>query len=146
MEYNNLIDKYLEKYGNPETERFVDLSLDFVDEMHSILEEKGISQKDLAKRMNKSAAEVSKWLSGNHNMTFKSIAKLSVALNEDIILTTKKAKKLFTGCETNVINLGVQHSLNKNCAHNHWSFDFSSTEPSITTIDCKKTARLAYGW
>jgi methylmalonyl-CoA mutase cobalamin-binding domain/chain len=45
------------------------------------------TQKELAARMGKTEAEVSRWLNELHNLTVKSIAKLEVALGEDIILT-----------------------------------------------------------
>lgn len=95
MEYNNIIEEYWEEYGDPETEAFVSLSMDFIDEVHDILERKGWSQKDLAKALDKSPAEVSKWLSGFHNMTFKSLAKLRVALDKDILVSETEAKKKY---------------------------------------------------
>jgi transcriptional regulator with XRE-family HTH domain len=44
-----------------------------------------MTQKDLAKKMGKTEAEVSVWLSGQHNFTLKTLAKISVALEEDLI-------------------------------------------------------------
>ena len=41
-----------------------------------LLSDKGLKQKDLADKMGKSEAEVSKWLSGTHNFTLRSIAKI----------------------------------------------------------------------
>jgi len=38
-------------------------------------------------KLNKSNAEISKWLSGQHNLTVKSIAKIEEALGEEIITT-----------------------------------------------------------
>ncbi|MCB9234169.1 MAG: helix-turn-helix transcriptional regulator [Bacteroidia bacterium] len=62
-------------------------ALDISDQVHAILQKKGMDQKDLAKKLGKSESEVSKWLSGLHNLTLKSIAKMEAALGEDLILT-----------------------------------------------------------
>lgn len=51
-------------------------------------------QKDLAERMGKSPAEVSKWLSGLHNLTQQSIVKMEEALGADITITPEQAKDL----------------------------------------------------
>lgn len=56
------------------------------DRIHELLSRKGMTQKDLAKGMGKTEAEVSVWLSGQHNFTLKTLAKISVFLGEDIIL------------------------------------------------------------
>ena len=45
---------------NPETRKSVALSFRIVDRIHEILEEKGLKQKDLALRLGKSEAEISK--------------------------------------------------------------------------------------
>lgn len=56
--------------------------------VYELLEEKAMSQKDLAKKLGKTETEVSRWLSGTHNLTIATIAKLSVALEDDLITTT----------------------------------------------------------
>lgn len=58
--------------------------------IHQILREKGISQKELAERMDKTPSEISKWLSGEHNFTLRSLAKLEAELGIDIIYVPKK--------------------------------------------------------
>ncbi len=57
------------------------------------MEEKGLSQKDLARLLGKTETEVSRWLSGTHNMTMATIAKISEALGADIIQVTSKVKR-----------------------------------------------------
>ena len=61
-----------------------------------ILNRKGWNQSDLAKTMGKKEAEISKWLSGAHNFTIATIAKIETALGEDII-TIKKYRKPVEG-------------------------------------------------
>ena len=64
---------------------FVEKSLELVNYIFTILEKKGINQKELATRLGKSEAEVSKWLTGSHNLTLRSISKIEAALGIDII-------------------------------------------------------------
>lgn len=88
--YKN-IDNFFDEKGPEDIERFVDKNVDISQQVFSILKAKGWSQKDLAKELEKSDAEVSKWLSGMHNLTLKSITKMEAVLGEDIILTPLKA-------------------------------------------------------
>lgn len=74
---------------------FVDKSLEIAEYIFQLLERKGIKQKDLADKMGKSEAEISKLLTGMHNYTLRSIAKIEAALGETIICTPVKAKMSF---------------------------------------------------
>ena len=47
-----------------------------------------MSQKEFARLMGKTETEVSRWLSGTHNLTMATICKISAALGEDIIKVT----------------------------------------------------------
>lgn len=69
---------------------FVEKSLEIIDYIFQLLEEKGIKQKELAEKMGKSEAEVSKILGGMHNLTLRSISKLEAALGEAIICIPAK--------------------------------------------------------
>jgi len=69
---------------------FVDKSLDIVVQIHEIMERKGKTQKDLANALGKKESEISKWLSGWHNLTIKTIAKIEAVLGEDIIIIPMK--------------------------------------------------------
>ena len=66
--------------------------------IEEILVRKGWTQADLAKVMGKKEAEISKWMSGGHNFTIATIAKIETALGEDI-LSVKKYRKPVTGYE-----------------------------------------------
>ena len=44
------------------------------------LEEKGLKQKDLALRLGKSEAEISKWMRGTHNFTIDTLVSIEDAL------------------------------------------------------------------
>lgn len=80
-------------------ERFIDKNVNISLQVVSYLEELDWTQKEFAKKMGKSEAEISKWLSGMHNLTLKSISKMEVVLGRDIILTPLEAKRRYTTIE-----------------------------------------------
>lgn len=63
----------------------LDMSFAIADKIDAILQEKNISQKQLAKKMGKTEAEVSRWLGGTHNFTIRTIAKISDALGVKLL-------------------------------------------------------------
>ena len=65
--------------------RRVDLSFLIVDRIHSILEEKGLKQKDLANMLGKKGFEISKWMRGTHNFTIETISSIENVLGIPII-------------------------------------------------------------
>ncbi|MEM9917872.1 MAG: helix-turn-helix transcriptional regulator [Bacteroidota bacterium] len=85
------IEKEVPKY----LEIFASKSLDIIEQIHLSLAESGMTQKDLASSLGKSESEISKWLSGGHNITLKTIAKIEDALDDEIIVTPKKASERF---------------------------------------------------
>lgn len=70
---------------SPEVRRQVDLSFLIVDRIHSILEEKGLKQKDLAYMLGKKEPEISKWMRGTHNFTIDTISSIENALGVQIL-------------------------------------------------------------
>ena len=50
-----------------------------------ILRGQGKSQRDLARAMGKSESEISKWLTGLHNLELRTIYKIEAVLGEEII-------------------------------------------------------------
>ena len=70
---------------NPEVRESVALSFRIVDRIHQILEEKGLKQKDLAMRLGKSEAEISKWMRGTHNFTIDTVVSIETALEAPIL-------------------------------------------------------------
>lgn len=72
-----------------ETRRCVDLSFQIVDRIHSILEQQGLKQKDLASMMNKKESEISKWMRGTHNFTLETISLIESVLNTTILEVPK---------------------------------------------------------
>ena len=74
-----------------EVKEDIKMSMDILDRIHELLNEKfDGKQKLLAEKMNKTEAEVSKWLNGVQNFTTRTIMKLSVAFGEPIIAVCTK--------------------------------------------------------
>lgn len=79
-----LFDECLASVSN-DVKMELDMSFALADKIDMILREKNISQKQLAKRMGKTEAEVSRWLGGTHNFTLRTIAKISDALGVKLL-------------------------------------------------------------
>ena len=73
------------KRVNPETRESVALSFRIVDRIHEVLQEKGLKQKDLALKLGKSEAEISKLMRGTHNFTIDTLVSIEEALGAPII-------------------------------------------------------------
>lgn len=93
MSTNKILDE-IRQTMTPEMRRQMEMSVKIANRIYEILEKKGLSQKDLAQLLGKTETEVSRWLSGTHNMTMATIAKISEALHTDIIVVpTKMTRK-----------------------------------------------------
>lgn len=55
------------------------------EKLDCLLKERGMTQRDFAHCVGKTEAEVSRWLSGTHNFTLKTLAKISTVLGVDMI-------------------------------------------------------------
>ena len=84
MKTNRLIDE-IRSSISPEIKLQMELSVAIANRIYEILETKGMSQKDFAHLMGKTETEVSRWLSGTHNLTMATICKIPAALGEDVI-------------------------------------------------------------
>ncbi len=81
----NLIMNEIRSTISPETKMQMELSVAIANRIYDILEEKGMTQKDFARLMGKTETEVSRWLSGTHNLTLATLCKISIALGENIL-------------------------------------------------------------
>ena len=70
---------------SPEMKMQMELSVAIANRIYEILEEKRMSQKDFARLMGKTETEISRWLSGTHNMTLATLCKISIALGENLL-------------------------------------------------------------
>ena len=84
MKKNKIMDE-IRSSISPEMKLQMELSVAIANRIYEILEEKGLSQKDFARMMGKTETEVSRWLSGTHNLTMATICKISAALEADVI-------------------------------------------------------------
>ncbi len=82
---NNILDNWLEENQNPEIDRFIDKNLAITEKVATLLKERGIKKKEFAKMLDKKPSEISKWMTGQHNLTLKSITKMEQALGVDLI-------------------------------------------------------------
>lgn len=81
------ISTWLKENYNPEIESYIDKNFAITEKVRIAMEEKGWKAIDLAKAMDKSPSAVSKWLSGMHNFTLKSLVKMEQALGVCLIHT-----------------------------------------------------------
>ena len=68
-----------------EVQKETELTFAVSDRIHQLMTKQGITQKGLAKKMGKTETEISLWLSGQHNFTLKTLARISAVLGEDLI-------------------------------------------------------------
>lgn len=81
----NTITSWLDQHGDPEIDAFIEKNLAITEKVRLALEAKNWNRAQLAEAMDKSPSEVSKWLTGMHNLTLKSIIKMEQALGVDLI-------------------------------------------------------------
>lgn len=84
MKTNKIMDDIRSNISS-EMKMQMELSVAIANRIYNILESKGMSQKEFASLMGKTETEVSRWLSGTHNLTLATISKISVALGEEVI-------------------------------------------------------------
>jgi transcriptional regulator with XRE-family HTH domain len=106
---SSIIERFRENIKD-ENRLYVAKNIQISNQISEILDRKGLSQKDFAKLLDKHESEISKILSGLHNLTLKTITKMEAVLGEDIILTPAEARMKFT--QVKYVTLKV--SANKN--------------------------------
>lgn len=74
---------------SPEIMSEVQMSADIVARIDSLLKEKNMTQRDLARKLGKSEAVVSRWITGFPNFTLRSLSQLSAALGQPLIQVTR---------------------------------------------------------
>ncbi|GEM_PF-1557935 len=72
--------------------RFVDKSMQLSGLLCEAMQRQGLTQRELASRLGKQESEVSRWLSGTHNFTLKTITRLEAVLGEDLVLAFRDAQ------------------------------------------------------
>jgi len=119
----NMISGWLEQNPNLEIEKFISRNLAITEKVRKALEEKGWSKAKLAEEMGKRPSEVSKWLSGMHNITLKSIVKMEIALDIDLIQLEPKKEVEYVVFE---VLKGFKYSENKDSDYKEYQEGFIS--------------------
>ncbi len=73
---NNIISDWLTQNSNPEIDKLVEKNLAIANKIHNMLEDRGLKAADLARMLKKTPSEISKWLTGTHTFTTKTITKI----------------------------------------------------------------------
>ena len=106
---------------------FIDKYTNLVIRINQILREKGYSQKTLAEKLDKNPSEIHKWLSGDHNFTLRSIAKLEAELGEILLeVPVRKSVTEFTSGQVQVTYAQVVMRSKSPCKGkvDHWDCAF----------------------
>lgn len=70
---------------SPEIMDEIRMSADIIARIDMLLKKKHMSQRDLARKMGKDEATVSRWVTGFPNFTLRTLAQISAALGEPLI-------------------------------------------------------------
>lgn len=99
--------------------KFVDYALAIAEQVrHYLAHSSDIkSQRELAEKLGKTESEVSRWLSGLHNISLESIAKLSAALGEDVIMTDIQAREKYQTFNTIQITYKLEVGIRNEFIH-----------------------------
>lgn len=89
MRTNRIMDE-IRSTITPEMKLQMEMSVAIANRIYEIIEAKGMTQKELAQKLGKTETEVSRWLSGTHNLTLSTICKISAALGEEIVIVPKQ--------------------------------------------------------
>lgn len=69
----------------PEERAEARLSFQISNRLDALMHEKGLSKKQLAEAIGKRPSEITRWLSGEHNFTVSTLARLSAFFDQPII-------------------------------------------------------------
>lgn len=84
MKRNKILDR-IRKYRSKYVDIFVDYTFDLSKRIQFLLDKNDMDQKALAKALGKNESEISKWLSGSHNFTLKTIARIEDVLGGKLL-------------------------------------------------------------
>ena len=68
----------------------VSLNIDIANHISDLLKERKMTQREFAARMGKKESEISRWLTGAHGFSTKTLAKIGHVLGEPVIRVAKK--------------------------------------------------------
>ena len=85
MKRNELFHRQLEQVS-PAIKMEMDWTVAIIDRIDEIIKRDGLTQRELAKRIGCNETQITRWTKGFPNYTLSSLAKLSVALGEPLII------------------------------------------------------------
>jgi transcriptional regulator with XRE-family HTH domain len=94
-EKQGIISDWIAEKSNPNTVLLVQKNMAIADRIKNILDTKGLKAIELAEMLGKDKSEISKWLTGLHNFTTKTIVKIEAALGEEIIHIEPKERVVY---------------------------------------------------
>jgi len=84
MKHNKMFQAHLSRVM-PDVKKETEWSAQIVDRIDSLLKEKGLTHRELAARIGCNETQIVRWTRGFPNYTLSTLAKLSIALGEDLI-------------------------------------------------------------
>ena len=66
------------------------LSMDIASRIERLMREKGLTKKQFAETLGRRPSEITKWLSGEHNFTVATLARLSAFFGKPVISVVKE--------------------------------------------------------
>lgn len=84
MEHNRLFRQCLAAIPEEEKAEF-ELSFGIAERISEVLKAKNLTQKDFAHQLHKRETEIAKWMTGRHNFTMQTIAKIETVLGCKLI-------------------------------------------------------------
>lgn len=73
----------------PEIKEEIRLTMGVSGRLDELMHKKGMSKVELAKALGKRPSEITRWLSGQHNFTLRTIAVLTTFFGESLISVTR---------------------------------------------------------
>lgn len=84
-DYNNIVASIPQ-----EVHAEVDMEMALSDRINSLMINHGLTKAEFARAIGKRPCEITKWLSGQHNFTIKTLSMLSVFFGEPLVSVAKK--------------------------------------------------------
>lgn len=84
-DYNNIVASIPQ-----EVHAEVDMEVALSDRIYNLMTKRGLTKAEFARAIGKRPCEITKWLSGQHNFTIKTISMLSVFFGEPLVSVVTK--------------------------------------------------------
>lgn len=78
----------------PQVKNEVDLSFAIADEIALLMKERGLSKKQFAESLGKRPSEITKWLSGQHNFTIRTLSLLSAFFGKPLVVIPSQKESI----------------------------------------------------